>query len=162
MLSKSGRTRGTVYKIPTPAASSSSGQSNPGSSGQIPSSSGQMGGSSGETGGTSGQSDSSHETSPHAAGGVINAGRVSSLDPETDPVAFVANKPKVTKDQMRKAILRLCDSDFQTGKSLAEALRRDAEALRKHHLAAMVKEGLLLTKHPDPSDPRQAYKAARS
>jgi len=75
-----------------------------------------------------------------------------------DPVSVVAASPHASRELVKAAILVLCRDGYRTSKELATTLNRDPVALRKRHLAPLVKEGVLELQFPDPNDPRQAYR----
>jgi ATP-dependent DNA helicase RecG len=74
----------------------------------------------------------------------------------------VRGRRKVSKDELRLVILRLCTADFVTLRTMADLLQRSSEYLRIKHLNEMVALRQLVSRFPDmPSHPHQAYKATR-
>jgi ATP-dependent DNA helicase RecG len=132
-LKKAGRTTATTYTI-------SDGQAD---SGQSDASLGQSGPSLGQSDGSLGQSSisSGHESTELG-----------------DPVSVVAASPHAPRELVKTALLVLCKDGYRTSKELATVLNRDPIALRKRHLAQLVKEGVLELQFPDANDPRQAYR----
>lgn len=132
-LKKAGRTTATTYTISDGRADS----------GQSDASLGQSGPSLGQSSGNSGQSSSNSGQERTELG---------------DPVSVVAASPHAPRELVKAALLALCKGDYRTSKDLGTALNRDPVALRKRHLAPLVKEGVLELQFPDPNDPRQAYR----
>ena len=132
-LKKAGRTTATTYTISDGRADS----------GQSDTSLGQSGPSLGQSDGSLGQSSisSGHESTELG-----------------DPVSVVAASLHAPRELVKTALLILCKDDYRTSKELATMLNRDPIALRKRHLAPLVKEGVLELQFPDANDPRQAYR----
>lgn len=75
-----------------------------------------------------------------------------------DAVQAVARSKRSSPELVRKAILALCEHEFQGAEAIARDLNRKPTGIRQNYLNAMVREGLLTLKYPDrPNHPEQAY-----
>ena len=75
----------------------------------------------------------------------------------------VSSRRRAAPDQVRAAVLALCEGRYMGLRVLAALLgRRDQNGtdLRKRILNPLVQQGLLLRAYPRPNDPRQAYRRA--
>ena len=73
-------------------------------------------------------------------------------------VERVRSNVKSPKEDVKKAILILCEGAYLTIQELAPLLNRKAITLRNKYLPFMVKEDLLKTKYPEANHPQQAYR----
>ncbi|MDD2708607.1 MAG: ATP-binding protein [Verrucomicrobiae bacterium] len=70
----------------------------------------------------------------------------------------VAGKGKISQEQTRKVLVRLCQGRMLTLEQIARLLERNPQAIRNRFLTPMVREGLLRLRFPDaPNRPDQAY-----
>ena len=81
--------------------------------------------------------------------------RIDNLQKIAEPIA---NRKKVTADEMQQAISELCQKRFLSTKELAQLLKRDSGGLQQRFIGPMVKKGLLRLRYPEaPNRPDQAY-----
>ncbi len=74
----------------------------------------------------------------------------------------ISSKKKAPKQQVKDVIIALCDGCYLSLNELAALLNRDGEALRKHYLQSMVKDGELeLEIKQIPNHPKQRYTAVK-
>jgi ATP-dependent DNA helicase RecG len=68
-------------------------------------------------------------------------------------------KKRLANTEVRRIILDLCREDYLSVQELAGYLQRNSISLGNHYLIPMVKEGLLIFRHPEqPRHPQQGYK----
>lgn len=76
--------------------------------------------------------------------------------------APVREKGRAPKELVEQTIDALCKDKWLSLRTLAQLLNRDAEALRKHYITRMVREGRLEARFPGyPNHPDQAYQTKR-
>ncbi len=146
-LGKTGHTRGTRYRLP---ASASLDLFAGGS--DVDLSSGHSAASSGHSGVATGHSEAPHDTAIEAEHGVLR-----------HLAAPVRDKGRAPKEMVEQTITSLCRARWLTLRELAELLGRDSEALRKHYITRLLRQGRLLPRYPHhPNHPEQAYQASES
>lgn len=146
-LSKTGHTRGTRYRLPMSDALDLFG-----GGGDVVQSSGHSESSSGHSMSASGHSEVQHE--------VAVEGGLSDLRQLAAPVR---DKGRASKELVEQIIISLCRGRWLTIRELAELLGRDSEALRKHYITRLLRQGHLLPRYPHhPNHPEQAYQTAES
>jgi ATP-dependent DNA helicase RecG len=146
-LGKTGHTRGTRYRLPASAALDLFA-----GGGDVISSSGHFAVSSGHSEVASGHSVASHDTTI--------AGEQDALRQLAAPVR---DKGRAPKELVEQIITSLCRARWLTLRELAELLGRDSEALRKHYITRLLRQGRLLPRYPHhPNHPEQAYQTSES
>ncbi len=76
-----------------------------------------------------------------------------------DPVAVVAARPWVRRDQVEAAILHVCRGQFTAGREIARRLGRSFGTIRKNYIPRLVAAGRLEPKDLEtPTSPDQAYR----
>jgi hypothetical protein len=69
---------------------------------------------------------------------------------------------KAAREDVRAAILEVCQLDFWSLRELADLLGRKEVTLRQGYVSEMVRSGLLQQRFPSTNHPRQAYRASES
>lgn len=138
-LSKSGQGRGTRYRL--------SGTRVPDLLGSLVPGSGHYAGKSGHYEEGSGRYEPEPEESDARLAGIA---------------APVRGKGRAPKELVEQTIEALCEDNWLSLRTLAKLLDRDAEALRKHYVTRMVREGRLVARFADyPNRPDQAYQTKK-
>ena len=146
-LSKTGHTRGTRYRLPASASLDLFA-----GGGDVVSSSGHFAISSGHSGVATGHSEAHQD--------VAIEGEQDGLRQLAGPVR---DKGRAPKELVEQTIASLCRARWLTLRELAELLGRDSEALRKHYITRLLRQGRLLPRYPHhPNHPEQAYQASES
>ena len=136
-LERTGHGRGTQYRLPTGRRVSAD---------EVATGSGHYEGRSGHYAANSGHYDASSQHYDAA------------LYAQAAPVR---EKGRAPKELVEQTIETLCADDWLSLRTLAELLGRDADALRKHYITRMVREGKLEARFPGyPNHPDQAYKTS--
>ena len=71
-------------------------------------------------------------------------------------------RPNLKKNDMRQAILRICNNRFITIAQIARVLDRNSQSLRETHIKPLVLDGQLEALYPSPNHPDQAYRTYAS
>ena len=79
-----------------------------------------------------------------------------------DVVEQVKNSKRIQQTVLIQAISEVCSNDFHTCEEIANILNRAEKTLRNSFLPMMVKQGMLVLRHPErPNHPQQSYKAVQ-
>lgn len=105
---------------------------------------------------------------PLFADRAANSPQSASNSPQSAPssqqsvVERVARSRWAAAQDVRVAILALCERTYRTVAELADVLNRKATTLQQNYVTKMLSEGLLEAKYPEtPNHPSQAYRARR-
>ena len=75
--------------------------------------------------------------------------------------APVRSNRKTARTTVVSTIVALCTGRYLTAERLASLLNRELLSLQNHYLRALVKDGVLALRFPEPTHPHQAYTAAK-
>ena len=104
-------------------------------------------------------------SSPHSAGRSPHSAGSSPHSPgqQADIVRRVANSKRASPEEIRAAILVLCEREFFTVAEIAGALKRRSVTIQQNYVSRMTQEGVLEARYPDVRNhPAQAYRTVRS